>query len=192
MAKNATPEQSEQSKKAMADLFSKSVKDAERFKIAYAFDTDVSTTTFVVRKTTYTYVSYILGYDEAAQEIVLLETEPGLKETGEAIYLPRADVQKGLYSKMTTNYNLRVPKLKKGYIEFCVPVVTDDPELYPLILQEKEAEDFNKFFMANFTSGDAGGSSTMDSYAEAAEALADTVKNIGEDVKGKLKGFFKK
>ncbi|MDL2209684.1 hypothetical protein LJC26_02630 [Desulfovibrio sp. OttesenSCG-928-O18] len=151
MGMDATPEQSATSKKAMAALFKAAAGDAaKRFRLVYAFNTDVSSTSFIIRTTTYTYVSYILGYDEAAQEIVLLETDPELENYGELLSFPRENVRKARYGSFTAQYTLRDARLRKGYIQFCVPHITDDPELYPPVLQEEEAEAFNTFFLAHF------------------------------------------
>lgn len=157
MGKNATPEQSERTKTAMRALFDEAVENAGRFSILYAFGMDVSVTTFIVRETTYTYASYILGYDRQAKEIVLVEITPELDETGEVLPFPRERVVKGTYRRMRMEYTIRDTRLRKGYIQFCVPYITDDEELYPPILQEEEGEAFNAFFMEHFAEASGGG-----------------------------------
>lgn len=161
MGKNASSEESACTKREMARIFHALVEKPERFQLVYAFNTTVSTTSFIIRETRYTYISYILGYTpdgkDNAPEIVLVETEPSLTQYGEVLHFPRRIVRKARYGRLTTNCTLRVPALKKGYIEFCVPEGTDDPELYPPVMQEEEARDFTRFFTTCYISGTNSG-----------------------------------
>lgn len=157
MGKDATPEESAATKARMAEIFKEAVSDASRFTLVYAFDTDVSMTSFIVRTTTYTYVSYILGYDAAKPEIVLVEIDPELSQYGEALRFPREAIVKATYGSMMQEYTIRDNRLKKRYIQFSVPGITDDVELYPPILQMEESDAFNAFYLAHFAEPSDGG-----------------------------------
>ena len=153
MGYTPSTETSNANKSKMREIFNKLVPNGDDYKIAYGFDTDVTMGDFlVVRSTTYTYSSFIIGYSEAKEEIVVILTEPDLSEYGKPVYIKKSEIIKATYSSIVAQYNIRDDKLPKRYIQFCIPGMTDDPKLYVDILQEQEMNDFKGFFQKVFAS----------------------------------------
>lgn len=138
----------------MVGLFRNVIPDQGRFEVVYGCGLDVGMMNFVVvRKTTYTYSSYAIGYDKEANEIVVLPIDVDLKAYGDPIYLKHHDVGKAKQSWWSKEITIRTSKFPRGYIQFSIPEhINDDPDnVCVQVKQNEEAKNFIDFFKGQFT-----------------------------------------
>lgn len=146
-------ETSNANKIKMREIFNNLVSNGDDYKVVYGFDTDVTMGDFlIVKSTTYTYSSFIIGYSEVKEEIIVIVTDPDLSNHAQPVYIKKSEIIKASYSSFVSQYNIRDDKLPKRYIQFCIPGMTDDPKLYVDVLQEQEMKDFEEFFQKVFVS----------------------------------------
>ncbi len=154
MAKRATDELCRENYQKLRALFDSAVADSGRFQMAYACGMDVGMVNFVVvRKTTYTYASYALGWDEAANEIVVLPVDVEMTQYGVPFYLKKADIDKAKMSKLSKEITIRAKSLPQKYVQFSVPEqINQDPDdVVILVKQDEEARRFGDFFKNSYS-----------------------------------------
>lgn len=137
----------------LCDLFHTVVPDSGRFDVVYGCGVDVGMSNFiVVRRTTYTYSSYAIGYDRAANEIVILPVDTDIQTYGEPIYLKKADIGGAKIGWLSKEITIKDKRLPKKYIQFSVQEqLNDDPdEVCICVKQNEQAKDFLKFFKEQY------------------------------------------
>ena len=138
----------------MRTLFDNVIPDYNRFTIVYGCGVDVGMTHFlVVRKTTYTYSSYAIGYDKNENEIVVLPIDLDLETYGTPVYLKHSDIDKAKISWLSKEITIRDKRLPKKYIQFNVPeMINQDPDNVVVpIKQDEKAKEFTEFFKKSYS-----------------------------------------
>ena len=154
MAKKISDEVCLANYKRICDLFKEAVPDSERFSVVYGCGVDVGMSDFiVVRKTTYTYSSYAIGYDENMPEIVILPLDIDMKTYGTPVYLKKNDIDKAKISWLSKEITIRDKRLPKKYIQFSVPeMINQDPDNVVIpVKQNEEAKKFAGFFKNTYS-----------------------------------------
>jgi hypothetical protein len=111
------------------------------------------TNAVVVRVTTYTYASYAVGFDTAANEIVVLPVALDLSSYGQPYYLKHSEIAKAKQSKISKEITIRDKRLPKKYIQLNVQEqISKDPDnVVLLVKQNEEAQKFLAFFKTQFS-----------------------------------------
>ena len=154
MAKKVSDEECRKNYLNVCDLFKKVVPDSERFSVVYACGVDVGMSDFiVVRKTTYTYSSYAVGYDANANEIAVLPIDIDLENYGAPVYLPNEEIKKAKQSWLSKEITIRADKLPKKYIQFVVQeqINEDGDNVVVCVKQNEEAKNFIAFFKDKYS-----------------------------------------
>ena len=153
MTKKLSDEECRENYNRLRSLFDEVIGDSARFEMVYANGTEVGlTNAVIVRVTTYTYASYAVGFDTAANEIIILPVVPDLTDHGEPIYLKHSEIKKAKQSFFTKTITVYDKRLPKTYIELdVVPLLNEDPDDVILLTeQEKEYERFMAFFKTQY------------------------------------------
>lgn len=149
MGKKASDAECRENYEKMCAFFQQVVPDQQRFKVVYGCGMDVGVMNFVVaRRTTYTYSSYMIGFDAAANEITLVPIDLELDNHAPPIYLKNSEIIKAKQSWLSKEITIRDNRLPKKYIQFSVPeMINDDPDnVCLLVKQNEEAKAFLSFF----------------------------------------------
>ena len=102
----------------ICELFNKVIPDHSRFSVVYGGGVDVGMTNFVVvRKTTYTYSSYAVGFDTGGEEIVILPIDIDMESYGSPVYLKKSEIDKAKISWLSKEITIRDKRLPKKYIQ---------------------------------------------------------------------------
>ncbi|MDF9824051.1 hypothetical protein M2475_000435 [Breznakia sp. PF5-3] len=154
MAKKISDEVCLENVEKMKALFSNVIEDANRFRVVYGCGVDVGMMNFiVVRQTTYTYASYAIGFDEDANEIVILPIDRDLSAYGDPIYVKHDEVKKAKIAMFSKEIRIHANKFPKKYITFTVQeMLNQDPdEVVLCVKQEDDANAFLNFFKTKFS-----------------------------------------
>ena len=154
MAKKFSDEVCLANYKKLCDLFNKAVPDYSRFLVVYGCGVDVGMADFiVVRKTTYTYSSYAVGYDNNENELVILPVDTDIETYGIPVYMKKSDIDKAKISWLSKEITIRDRRLPKKYIQFSVPeMINQDPDNVVIpVKQNEEAKRFTEFFKKNYS-----------------------------------------
>ena len=154
MGNKASDEICRQNYDSLRSLFDSVVKDNSRFKMVYAYGIDVGlTNALIVRITTSTYSSYAVGFDETANEIVILPVSVDLSNHDQPFYLKNSEIKKAKRSFISKEFTIYDDRLPKKYIQLNVPeFINDDPDdVVLLVKQDEEAKQFQKFFKERFS-----------------------------------------
>ncbi|MFV0393288.1 MAG: hypothetical protein ACK5LC_02670 [Coprobacillaceae bacterium] len=154
MAKKVSDEVCLQNVEKIKELFSQVISDSDRFRVVYGCGVDVGMMDFViVRKTTYTYASYAIGFDENANEIVVLPINRDFSSYGEPIYVKSSEVKKAKMSRFSKEIRIQSNKFPQKYITFTVQeILNQDPEEVAIcVKQEDEANAFLNFFKTKYS-----------------------------------------
>ena len=138
----------------ICELFNKVIPDHRRFSVVYACGVDVGMTNFiVVRKTTYTYSSYAVGFDTNEAEIVILPIDIDMETYGTPVYLKKSEIDKAKISWLSKEITIRDKRLPKKYIQFNVPeMINQDPDNVVIpVKQDEEAKKFMEFFKKDYS-----------------------------------------
>ena len=138
----------------ICELFNKVIPDHRRFSEVYACGVDVGMTNFiVVRKTTYTYSSYAVGFDTNEAEIVILPIDIDMETYGTPVYLKKSEIDKAKISWLSKEITIRDKRLPKKYIQFNVPeMINQDPDNVVIpVKQDEEAKKFMEFFKKDYS-----------------------------------------
>ena len=149
MAKKLPDEECRANYLRLRELFDAVVSDHDRFEVVYACGVDVGMIdAVVVRVSTYTYASYAVGFDRAANEIVIVPVTVDLNSHGTPIYLKNSEIQKAKQGFMTKEITIQDKRLPKKYIQLNVQeMINQDPDGVVLLhKQTEEAKHFLDFF----------------------------------------------
>lgn len=139
--------------KKLCELFAKVIPDSQRYSVVYGCGVDVGMMDFlVVRKTTYTYSSYAIGYDANEHEIVILPVDIDVEHYGTPYYLKKSEIEKAVQNWMSKEITIQDKRLPKKYIQFVVPecINEDEDEVCIPVKQDAEAKKFGQYFVENF------------------------------------------
>ncbi|MCP1223250.1 hypothetical protein [Sebaldella sp. S0638] len=154
MAKKFSDEVCLENYSGICELFNKVIPDHRRFSVVYACGVDVGMTNFiVVRKTTYTYSSYAVGFDTNEAEIVILPIDIDMETYGTPVYLKKSEIDKAKISWLSKEITIRDKRLPKKYIQFNVPeMINQDPDNVVIpVKQDEEAKKFMEFFKKDYS-----------------------------------------
>jgi hypothetical protein len=139
--------------KKLCELFKNVIPNAERYSVVYGCGVDVGMMNFVVlRKTTYTYSNYAIGYDTNENEIVILPVDRDIEQYGKAYYLKKPEIEKASQNWMSKEITIQHKQLPKKYIQFFVSeyINEDEDEVIIPIKQNEEATKFLQYFVENY------------------------------------------
>ncbi|MDR2444092.1 MAG: hypothetical protein LBE31_11295 [Deltaproteobacteria bacterium] len=146
--------------KKLRELFKKVIPNPQRYTVVYGCGVDVGMMDFVVvRRTTYTYSNYAIGYDTAENEIVILPVDTDIEHYGNAYYLKKSEIRKAIRSSISKEINIQDDRLPKKYIKFVVPefINEDEDNVTIPIKQDEEAKKFAEYFVQNYMEKSDGG-----------------------------------
>ncbi len=131
----------------MQNLFNELVEDKEGYKLVYGFNVDVKNMNYVVmRKTTYTYKSIVVGYRESDMSIITIDTVPEFDVHGDIKKYTPQDLRKAKRTFSGEYCLYKQGGMMAGYDAFSVAEIYDEDELFAYLKQEDEAKDFAKFW----------------------------------------------
>jgi hypothetical protein len=139
--------------KKLCELFKKAVPNPERYSVVYGCGVDVGMMDFVVvRKTTYVYSNYAIGYDAATNEIVILPVDRDIEHYGKAYFLKKEEIEKASQNWMSKEITIQDKQFPKKYIQFVVSeyINEDEDEIIIPIRQDEEAKKFLQYFAENY------------------------------------------
>ena len=136
-------EKIEITKNKMRELFKNNVDNYEEYNLVYAYDRDFNTDI-----NDYIYRSLILGYNEEAMNLIIIETDKDIESVYNKIKLSKKDFTKAIYNKNLDEYVIYLNNKKTNKIEFSL--INEnyiDIDILAFIEQASEIEDFKDFFM---------------------------------------------
>jgi hypothetical protein len=139
--------------KKLCELFKKVIPNPQCYTVIYGCGVDVGMMDFVVvRKTTYTYSNYAIGYDVNQNEIVILPVDIDIEHYGKPYYLKKLEIKKAIQNWMSKEITIQDERLPRKYIQFVVPeFINDDGDNVTIpIKQEEEAKKFSEYFVQNY------------------------------------------
>lgn len=136
---------SDKNKEKMRMFFNQLVDDGDAWEIIYAHKVDTKTRKFIiVRKTTYIYTSYIVGYRKDDMKLVIIKTDPQFETYEEPIFFSKDTIKKA--RKSFNNYTIyHQGGMMAGYTYFSLMDLCDE-EYLAYIYQTKELDAFEVFF----------------------------------------------
>ena len=136
--------------KRMRALFNEAVEDGDSYRLIFGYTEDVSRFNYGFVHGSKTKIgNLIVGWNEAAQTIVVVPTVPDLSGRGEPTYYRRGEILKAYRNKYPTDAFVIYPD-SKGYIAINAYDWLEDESLYVYVSQEQELADFTSFFMDRF------------------------------------------
>lgn len=138
-------EKSDNNKKRLRELFNGVVENGDSWEILFGHNEEVQTSNYIiVRKTTYTYVNYIIGYNKEDMSIAMIETTPELNGCGEPKIFKKDSIKKA--RKQFGAYTIfHQGGFFAGFTSFHVNESYDDEHLV-YVYQKEELEKFQEFF----------------------------------------------
>ena len=149
MGKKASDELCRQNYYRLRTLFDSAVEDHSRFKMVYACSVDASLGyEWYGRVTVRKYANYAIGFDEIANEIVIVPVEVDMSDYGQPLYLKNSDIKSAKQSFVTKAITIKDKRLPRKYIQLYVQeCLNEDPDnVCILIKQDEEAKQFQQFF----------------------------------------------
>jgi hypothetical protein len=137
----------------LCGLFKKALPGAERYAVVYGCGVDVGMMDFVVlRKTSYVYSNYAIGYDTAANELVILPVDRNIEQYGKPYFLKKGEIDKASLNRISKEISIRHQQLPQKYIQFVVSeyINEDEDEIIIPIRQDEEAKKFLHYFTENY------------------------------------------
>lgn len=137
----------------LCELFKKVIPDSQRYTVVYGCGVDVGMMNYVVvRKTTYSYSNYAIGYDAVENEIVILPVDIDIEHYGTPYYLKKSEIRKAIQSWISKEITIQDDRLPRKYIQFVVPecINEDEDQVTIPIKQEEEAKKFTEYFVQNY------------------------------------------
>ncbi len=134
-------------KAAMRSVFNKAVPDGDSYRLVYGFSDSVKSMNYaVLRTTTTTITSLVIGWRESDMSIVILPTTPELNDCGEPERFVKGAIKK---AKMSGGQYCvyRPGGVMAGYVQFGVASEYDE-KYYAYMNQPEEWEAFNQFWKA--------------------------------------------
>jgi hypothetical protein len=144
----------------VTNLFRSVISNPERYNVVYGCGVDVGMMDFVVvRRTTYTYSNYAIGYDAGNHEIVILPIDTDIISYGVPYYLKKSEIGKASRNRISSEITIRHDRLPKKYIQFVIPpsIREDDDEVCIPIIQDDQAKQFEEYYARSYAElGEAG------------------------------------
>ena len=137
----------------LRSLFDSVVPDHARFQMVYACGVEARMSyTLVTRTTAYTYASYAVGFDVAANEIVIVPVPPDLSSHGKPVYLAHNEITSARQSFVTKEITIKDKRLPRKYVQLIVQdCINEDPDgVCLLVKQDDEAKRFLEFFKQTY------------------------------------------
>lgn len=143
-------EKSNANAKKMRELFRDAVEDESAYRLIFGYTEDVSRFNYGFVHGSKTKIgNLIVGWNEAAETIVVVPTVPDLSGRGEPTYYRRSEILKAYRNKYPTDAFVIYPD-KSGYIAINAYDWLEDESLYVYVSQEEELAAFTDFFMNRF------------------------------------------
>ena len=141
---------SEANAKRMRVLFDQAVENGDSYRLLFGYTEDVSRFNYGFVHGSKTKIgNLIVGWNEAAETIVVLPTVPDLSGCGEPTCYRRSEILKAYRNKYPTDAFVIYPD-KKGYLAINAYDWLDDESLYVYVSQEAELAAFTDFFLNHF------------------------------------------
>jgi hypothetical protein len=153
MAKKIPDSVCSENYKKLCELFKTAIPNSEHYSVVYGCGVDVGMMDFVVvRKTTYTYSNYAIGYDATVNEIVVLPVDRDIEHYGKAYFLKKTEIEKASQDWISKEITIRHKRFPKQYIQFVVSeyINEDEDEIIIPIKQDEEAKKFLQYFVENY------------------------------------------
>ena len=143
-------EKSAANAKRMRALFNEAVENGDDYQIIFGYTEDVSRFNYGFVHGSKTKIgNLIVGWNEAAQTIVVVPTVPDLSGRGEPTCYRRTEILKAYRNKYPTDAFVIYPD-KSGYIAINAYDWLEDESLYVYVSQEQELAAFTDFFLNRF------------------------------------------
>ncbi len=143
-------EKSRANAKKMRVLFNQVVENGDNYRLIFGYTEDVSRFNYGFVHGSKTKIgNLIVGWNEAAQTIVVVPTVPDLSGGGDPTCDRRSEILKAYRNKSPTDAFIIYPD-KKGYIGINAYDWLEDEKLYVYVSQEEELAAFTSFFMNQF------------------------------------------
>ena len=134
----------------MRALFNQVVTNGDDYQLIFGYTEDVSRFNYGLVHGSKTKIgNLIVGWNEAAETIVVVPTVPDLSGCGDPAYYRRDEILKAYRNKYPTDAFIIYPD-RKGYIGINAYDWLDDESLYVYVSQEAELAAFTEFFMNRF------------------------------------------
>ena len=134
----------------MRALFNQVVTNGDDYQLIFGYTEDVSRFNYGLVHGSKTKIgNLIVGWNEAAETIVVVPTVPNLSGCGDPAYYRRDEILKAYRNKYPTDAFIIYPD-RKGYIGINAYDWLDDESLYVYVSQEAELAAFTEFFMNRF------------------------------------------
>ena len=134
----------------MRALFNQVVTNGDDYQLIFGYTEDVSRFNYGLVHGSKTKIgNLIVGWNEAAETIVVVPTVPDLSGCGDPAYYRRDKILKAYRNKYPTDAFIIYPD-RKGYIGINAYDWLDDESLYVYVSQEAELAAFTEFFMNRF------------------------------------------
>ena len=141
---------SEANAKKMRALFDQVVANGGKYRLIFGYTEDASRFNYgLVHGSKTRIADLIVGFDEAAETIVVVPTVPDLSGCGDPTYYRRSEILKAYRNKYPTDAFIIWPD-RTGYIAINAYDWLDDESLYVYVAQEEELAAFTAFFQERF------------------------------------------
>lgn len=143
-------EKSNANAQKMRTLFNSAVENGDDYRLIFGYTEDVAWFNYGFVHGSKTKIgNLIVGWNEAAETIVVVPTVPDLSGCGTATTYRRSEILKAYRNKYPTDAFIIYPD-RKGYIGINAYDWLEDEKLYVYVEQEKELAAFTDFFMNRF------------------------------------------
>ena len=143
-------EKSNANAKKMRLLFNQVVESGDNYQLIFGYTEDVSRFNYGFVHGSKTKIgNLIVGWNEAAETIVVVPTVPDLSGCGDPTYYRHDEIHKAYRNKYPTDAFIIYPD-RKGYIGINAYEWLEDEELYIYLYQKEELEAFTAFFQDSF------------------------------------------
>ena len=143
-------EKSAANARRMRELFNDAVENGDDYRLIYGYTEDVSRFNYGFVHGSKTKIgSLIVGWNEAAETIIVVPTVPDLSGRGEAVVYRRSDILKAYRNKYPTDAFIIYPD-RKSYIGINACDWLEDESLYVYVSQTEALAAFTDFFMNRF------------------------------------------
>lgn len=143
-------EKSNANAKKMRELFNDAVENGDSYRLIFGYTEDVSRFNYGFVHGSKTKIgNLIVGWNQAAETIVVVPTVPDLSGRGDPTYYRRSDILKAYRNKYPTDAFVIYPD-KNGYLAINAYDWLEDESLYVYVSQEEELAAFTDFFMNCF------------------------------------------
>ena len=141
---------SDSNRKKMRALFNQVVENGDAYQLIFGYTEDVSRFNYGLVHGSKTKIgNLIVGWNEAAETIIVVPTVPDLSGRGEAVVYRRSDILKAYRNKYPTDAFIIYPD-RKSYIGINACDWLEDESLYVYVSQTEALAAFTDFFMNRF------------------------------------------